>query len=73
MVFPSHLVRKGSEMLLPQEIAEQLTPDQFMELETTVAETWDQAYGIVGVKHTNPPTVVIELGDRTRHEIKLSK
>lgn len=60
-------------MLLPQEIAEQLTPDEMMEVEETVAELWDQSYGIVGISHTgSKPVVVIELGDRTRHEITLS-
>jgi hypothetical protein len=56
-------------MLLPQEIAEQLTPDQMMELEEKVIEQWDQAYGIVSIKHG---IVVVELDDRTRHEIDLN-
>lgn len=60
-------------MLLPQEEAEQLTPDERMELEKLVAEEWDQAYGIVSVKRGKTLVVAIELSDRTRHEIELSK
>lgn len=55
-------------MLLPQEIAEQLTPDQMSELAATVSLLWDQSYGVVSVKGR---TVVVELGDKTRHEIAL--
>ena len=56
-------------MLLPSEIAEQLTPEQMTEVASTVSEMWDQVYGIVSVKGN---TVVVELGDKTRHEIKFS-
>jgi hypothetical protein len=56
-------------MLLPQEEAEQLTPDERMELAVLVIELWDQAYGIISVKGH---VVVVELGDKTRHEVVLS-
>lgn len=59
-------------MLLPSEIAEQLTPDEMMELEVKVIEEFDQAYGIVSIKRKNNKAIIeVELQDQTHHEVKL--
>ena len=58
-------------MLLPQQIAEQLTPDEMTELATKVDERWNQSYGVVSVKRSTQVTVTVELDDRTQHEVIL--
>jgi hypothetical protein len=57
-------------MLLPQEEAEQLTPDERMELASKVEERFSQAFGVVKVRRTGSKVIVeVELDDRTRHDI----
>jgi hypothetical protein len=57
-------------MLLPQEIAEQLKPDEYMNLLTLVEEQYQQPFGVVSVNRgRGRVTIEIELNDKTRHEV----
>jgi len=59
--------------MLPQEIAEQLKPDEYTELIGTVEEEFHQKFGVISVtRNKGHATAEIELDDRTRHEIELS-
>jgi len=59
-------------MLLPQEIAEQLSPSECMNLDEQVATDFHQKFGVVGVfRKSSRVIVVIELEDNTRHEVVL--
>lgn len=55
-------------MLLPQEIAEELSPDKFEKLCTLVEEKYHKSFGIVSVKDN---IVTVELEDNTQQEVKL--
>lgn len=59
-------------MLLPQEIAEQLTPEEYESLCEKVFAKFKQGFSVVSVTKGPSKTVVIRLNDRTREEIKLS-
>ena len=61
-------------MLLPQDIAEQLTPDEYVELVGVVEDKYHQKFGVVKVtRSVLGVEVQVELDDRTRHDIALVK
>ena len=61
-------------MLLPQEIAEKLTSEEYSTLLQIVEENWHQAFGVVNVDRNRTwLSVVVELDDKTHHEVVLPR
>ena len=61
-------------MLLPQEIAEQLTPEEYTDLCAVVEGSWRKAFGVVKVTRKHKQVqVIVELDDDTHHEVSLSR
>jgi hypothetical protein len=57
-------------MLLPGEIAEQLTPDEYTALCEIVERSWNQGFGVIKVTpKKSGKAVEVELDDKTHYEI----
>jgi hypothetical protein len=60
-------------MLLPQEVAEQLTPDERMDLVAKIEELHSQAFSVIKVRRVEGKVIVeVELDDRTRHDVVIN-
>jgi hypothetical protein len=60
-------------VLLPQEEAEQLTPEERMAVASKVEDMYHQAYGVTRVSRKGKKVIVeVELDDRTRHDVVIS-
>lgn len=65
--------------MLPQEIAEQLKPMEFVDLCTYVSDKYNQKFGVISVERIPPNIrtkkgelyVTVELADDTQHRIRL--
>lgn len=58
-------------MMLPQDIMERLTPEEYEDLCAKVEEQFHQAFGVISILRSNKLVVIVELDDNTRHEVLL--